>query len=417
MFQGLSLDQAPPYKIPLQFYITATLYLIAFAVVFALYSTSIANRFDYDAIALTHFLTLGFFTHIMFGSMFQMIPVMLGLAYKNVVRNANIIYYTLNLGTLLFFSGFLTAKTALLHAGGTLLLASFLYFSLLSLKTVLESENKDFMVKTFATSFTLLALGSIFGFLALLVHAGVLFYPYFGDIHIALMVFGWVFLLINAVSYKIIPMFFVAKEFPGWIKNSFYLSVMFLLISFIVLREGEFLEVSQAVLVVVALLTIIFALFSIMILSKRKRKRKDLSITLWYFSMVNLILAALLFIYRSFFEYEYLDLVIGFFVLFGGIYALINAMLYKIVPFLTWFHLSSNMVFDAEMSQVILKKDMQLQVNLYYISYLFMLFVPLWSFMGSIAALVFSVASVLLFKNILTAYRYYNEYIKKAMTI
>ena len=72
------------------------------------------------------------------------------------------------------------------------------------------------------------------------------------------------------------------------------------------------------------------------------------------------------------------------------------------------------MVFDAEMSQVILKKDMQLQINLYYISYLFMLFVPLWSFMGSIAALVFAAASVLLFKNILTAYRYYNEYIKKA---
>ncbi|MEO1937179.1 MAG: hypothetical protein ABGW85_00925, partial [Sulfurimonas sp.] len=347
MFQGLSLDQAPPYKIPLQFYITATLYLIAFGIVFALYSTSIVNRFDYNAIALTHFLTLGFFTHIMFGSMFQMIPVMLGLAYNNVVRNANIIYYTLNLGTLLFVSGFLTAKTALLYAGGTLLLVSFLYFSLLSLKTVLESENKDFMVKTFATSFSLLALGSIFGFLALLVHAGVLLYPYFGDIHMALMLFGWVFLLINAVSYKIIPMFFVAKEFPSWIKNSFYLSVLFLLISFTLLREGELFEVSQAVLLVVAFLAIIFALFSIMILSKRKRKRKDLSITLWYFAMTNLTLAALLFIYRSFFEYEYLDLVIGFFVLFGGIYALINAMLYKIVPFLTWFHLSSNMVFEA----------------------------------------------------------------------
>ena len=417
MFQGLSLDQAPPYKIPLQFYITATLYLIAFSILFAIYSTSIQSRFDYNAIALTHFLTLGFLTHIMFGSMFQMIPVMLGIPYKNVVRNANIIYYTLNLGTLLFVSGFLTTKTALLHAGGSLLLLSLLYFSLLSLKTVLSSENKDFMVKTFAASFASLTLGALFGFLALLCHVGVIQNPYFGDLHIAFMLFGWIFLLINAVSYKIIPMFFVAKEFPTYIKNGVYITVLAALLFFGVLRELELFTLANGVALLLVFVVISFALLSIQTLRSRKRKRKDISITLWYFSMTNITIAAILFALSLFYSFAYLDIAIGFFMLFGGVYALINAMLYKIVPFLTWFHLSSSMVFEAEMANVIVKKDMQRQVNLYYGAYMLMLLSPFVDYAPLIAALLFTLSALLLCKNIISGYKYYKEYITKAMTI
>jgi len=417
MFQGLSLEQAPPYKVPLQFYITAALYLIAFSVLFALNASTIVNRFDYSSIALTHLFTLGFFTHIMFGSMFQMIPVMLGLPYKNVVRNANVVYALLNGGTLLFISGFLTTTTALLHAGGTLLLFAFLHFSMISLKTVLKSENKDFMVKSFAASFSSLAIGAVFGFLALLGHVGVFANPYFADIHIAFMLFGWVFLLITTVSYKIIPMFFVAKEFPQKLKMTLYILIPTTLLLSALVRELELLTLSNTLLLAVALVVIGFALLSIKILKARKRKRKDLSITLWYFAMANITIAATLFILTLFFTNEYIELALGFFMLFGGVYALINAMLYKIVPFLTWFHLSSNMVFEAEMSQVITKAAMQRQVQLYYGAYLLMFLVPLSSYAAVAAALLFGLSSLLLLKNIISAYKYYKEYIQKAVTI
>jgi len=417
MFQGLSLDQAPPYKIPLQFYITATLYLVAFALLFGLKASGINSRYDYNAIALTHLFTLGFFTHIMFGSMFQMIPVMLGLAYKNVVRNANIIFYTLNAATLLFVAGLLSGMTPLLHSGATLLLFAFGHFSFISLKTVLTSENKDFMVKSFAAAFFLLGLGAVFGFVALLGHVGVVSNPYFGDLHIAFMLFGWIFLLINAVSYKIIPMFFVAKEFPSFVKNGFYLTVVGTLLLFGVVRELELFELSTALLLFLALLVLTFAIISIKILRARKRKRKDLSITLWYFAMTNISIATLLFVTGLFYEDPSLDLAVGFFALFGGVYALINAMLYKIVPFLTWFHLSSNMVFEAEMSQVIAKKDMQMQVNFYYAAYLALLLTPLWTYFTLFGAVLFGISALLLFKNIRSGFQYYQKYIKQAMSV
>jgi hypothetical protein len=412
MFQGLSLDQAPPYKIPLQFYITATLYLFAFSLLFASKALSFESRFAYDSIALTHLLTLGFFTHIMFGSMFQMIPVMLGLAYKNVVGNANITYYTLNGGIVLFIYGFLTQKIPFLHAGASLLLLSFLYFSFLSLKTLFHSENKNFLLKTFATSFFLLGLGALFGFFALLGHQGVISSAYFGDLHIAFMLFGWIFLLINAVSYKIIPMFFVAKEFPKQIKNSYYILVTLLLILFAILRENDFLFLSNILLLFLNICTVMFALYTVFILTKRKRKRKDISVNLWYFSMINLSIAAVLLSVKLFIEYPYLDIAIGFFALFGGIYALINAMLYKIIPFLTWFHLNSNMIFDAEMSQVIEKKSMQKQINFFYLAYFFLLISIFWRYFALIGAVFFGISALILFKNTFYAYKYYKKHIQ-----
>jgi len=412
MFQGLSLDQAPPYKIPLQFYIAGVLYLTIFSMLFAFKGIDIVSRYDYNALALTHLFTLGFFTHIMFGSMFQMIPVMLGLAYKNVVRNANIVFYTLNIATLLFISGLVTQLTPLLHAGGTLLLFAFGYFSFISLKTVLRSENKDFMVKSFATSFFLLGVGAVFGFIALLSHMGIVSKAYFGDLHIAFMLFGWIFLLINAVSYKIIPMFFVAKEFPKLIKNGFFSIILIALLLFGTAHILELFKLSTAILLFLTLIVLIFAIMSITILRTRKRKRKDLSITLWYFAMANIIIAALLFVIGLFYTYPYLDLAIGFFTLFGGVYALINAMLYKIVPFLTWFHLNSNMIFEAEMSQVIVKKDMQRQVSFYYTAYLFFLLIPFFKIATFGAIFFFMLSSLLLFLNLVNAYQYYTNYIE-----
>ena len=107
MFQGLTLEQAPPYTIPIKFYLTAVLYLIALSIITLIYGLHVSSRYEYEVIALTHIFTIGFITHIMFGSLFQMLPVMLGTAYTNVVRNARIIHIFLNIGIVSFVSGFL----------------------------------------------------------------------------------------------------------------------------------------------------------------------------------------------------------------------------------------------------------------------------------------------------------------------
>ncbi|MBA1438647.1 MAG: hypothetical protein FAF05_06650 [Epsilonproteobacteria bacterium] len=412
MFQGLSLEQAPPYKIPLRFYVTGIVYLLALAVLMIVFALDISSRFDYTSVALTHTLTLGFFTHIMFGSMFQMIPVMLGIAYKNVVRDANIIYTLVNLGAVLFIAGFLSAKIPLMHSGGLMVFLGFIYFATLSLRTVLQASEKDYLVKNFAASFALLFVAAVFGFIALLGHSGVVDSVKFGDIHIALMLFGWVFLLINAVSYRIIPMFFVAKEFPKIFKEVLYIAMVVLVAAFAYLRLTDNSTFLSFVKMALGILVVAFALMSIFILKNRKRARSDISVSLWHFSMANAIIAASLFMVQSFVGYDF-AFFIAFFALFGAIFALMNAMLYKIVPFLTWFHLSSSMVFEAEMSEVIAKKMMRLQVGFYFASYVAFSLSFVSSWMVIAGSVLFLLSASLLLKNVLGGMKYYNKLIVK----
>ncbi len=416
MFQGLSLEQAPPYAIPLRFYITGGVYLVVLSVLTALFGTQIQTRYEYEAIALTHVLTIGFFSHIMIGSMFQMLPVMLGIPYKNVVTNANLIYGLLNLGAVLFVGGFLSETTLSMHLGGSMLLGAFLYFAYLSFNTVFQSQEKDFLVQNFAASFALLFVATVFGFIALIGHSGFVDTVRFGEIHIALMLFGWVFLLIDAVSYRIIPMFFVANEFPKLLKEHLYKLILLLLLGFVFFRLDENLHLVSVLKILLALCVMVFAFFSIKILKNRKRARSDISVTLWYFSMLNLSVAASLFGVDDFFKTD-VALAVGFFAFFGGIYALINAMLYKIVPFLTWFHLSSSMVFEAEMSEVIQRKRMQWQVWFYFASYATFLLTPFGSFFVVVASILFFLSSSMLLSNIVGGYGYYKEYIKKKVDL
>ena len=407
MFQGLSLDQAPPYNIPLRFYITGSLYLVLFGIVVLFFGLHVNSRHDYEAIAITHILTLGFFSHIMIGSMFQMIPVMLGLAYEDVVKRSNIIYILLNVGIIAFVLGFFLVKIPLIHIGGSALALGILFFGVISLQTVLKSVEKDFLVKNFLSAFGSLFVGAVFGFLAVLGQSGVVDAVMYGDIHMTLMLFGWIFLLINAVSYKIIPMFFVANEFPSFLKNYLYLSMIVSLVLFTSGRLSENIFLYESASWMLVLGVVVFALYTVLILRKRKRARRDISIDLWYFSMANIIIASILSLYGDMYQ------LIAFFTLFGGAYALINAMLYKIVPFLTWFHLSSNMVFDAEMSEVIKKKQMMLQVRFYFTSYILYLGSFFFGFLFIPASLAFVISSVVLMKNIFDGSKYYQEYIVK----
>ncbi|WP_151899568.1 hypothetical protein [Sulfurimonas hydrogeniphila] len=412
MFQGLSLEQAPPYAIPIKFYLSGAFYLILLSVAIAIYGFSIGSRFDYEVIALTHLLTLGFITHVMFGSLFQMLPVMLATPYTNVIKNATIIHIALNAGILSFVVGFLTNTPLLLYLAGAVLSGTFFYFAILSFKTVLLSQEKNTLVQNFAASFIALFAAALFGALALLGHFGFVDTLRYGNTHIAFMLFGWVFLLIVSVSYKIIPMFFVAKEFPIFLQKRLYPAqlVFLLLFAYAQLQEKMLLLTLTQILLCVPV--IIFALLSIQILRKRKRARKDASIQLWYFAMGNAVLASLLFTGANILHVN-LSFAIGFFTLFGAVYALINAMLYKIIPFLTWFHLSSNMVFDAEMGDVIPKKKMNIQINLYYLTYFFFLCTVLSPAFIIPSATLFLFSSLLLLLNILKAQKYYNEYMKK----
>ena len=410
--QGLSLDQAPPYETPLFYYMIGVFYLILFSLSLLIYGQTTEDRFYYESIAITHILTLGFFTHIMFGSLFQMVPVIIGESYKNVEPRAKMILISLNIGIVSFVSFFLFDIKIFMHIAMLFLVTTIIYFSIYSFLTIYKTVDKNQTVKTFLTALVFLAIGASFGLFSLLVHGAYIEDKKFGDIHFTFMIFGWIFLLLSGVAYKVIPMFYVAKEYPIFVKNYFYIIASALLISIAFATAYQYNLLLSALKILLAILTASFALVTINILKNRKRKRVDTTVNLWYFSMSNLFIASIMWIVSIVFNIE---LGFSFGVIFGlgFIYALINGMLYKIVPFLTWFHLSSAFVFDAEMSQVIKAKIMKIQFYIFTGSYIFFILALFYKPFVFVGATLFFVSSSLLLYNIINGYRYYNLLIKE----
>ncbi|WP_345980945.1 hypothetical protein [Sulfurimonas sp. HSL3-2] len=411
---GLSLEQAPPYKIPLFYYMTGVVYLLLFSIAILVFGLKIDNRFYYEAIAITHILTLGFFTHIMFGTLFQMVPVIIGVAYAKVESQAKMILLFLNLGTLSFIISLLTSVKIFMHFAMLFLGLSVIYFALYSIITIIKTKDKNPTVRTFITALAFLAIGAVFGILALLQLGGISSTMKFGDLHLSIMIFGWVFMLFSGVAYKILPMFYVAREYPLFIKNCFYIIISLSLVSYYFSMIYAFdvgMTISKIVLASVAF---VFAVTTIRILKNRKRARSDITVKFFYFANTNLALGSLLWIVCILFGLE-LDFLLSMTIGLGFIYGLINGMLYKIVPFLTWFHLSSKSVFDAEMSEVIKIKWMKIQFYIFMLSFAFFILALVYRPFVFVAAILFFISSTLLLYNIVSGYLYHSKMIKKAV--
>ena len=411
---GLSLDQAPPYKIPLIFYMVATSYLLLFSVVLAFYGLHVSDRYFHEAIAITHIVTLGFFMNIIFGTLFQMMPVIIGVAYKDIEFRAKVLLLLLNAGILSFVGYFLFDISWLFYWSVFLLGSSVITFGLYSLFTIIQTKEKNGVVRSFMTSFFFLVIGATLGLLALLEQRGVVGAYRFGDLHIVVMLFGVVFMLFSAVVFKIIPMFYVTKEYPIWIKNGLHVSVIFILFSlaFTMFLEKELLE--KFFKTVLAILIAVFAFYTIKLLKNRKRARSDLSVNFFYFASFNLALGGLLWILSIFFDLQS-DFLLAIVFGLGFIYSLINGMLYKIIPFLTWFHLSSKSVYEAEMGEVMRLRIMRIQFYLFIASYFTLIFALMLKPFVVIFAVLFFISSLLLFYNILSGYLYHTKLIRKVV--
>lgn len=411
LMQGLSLEQAPPYKIPLIFYMTGAFYLLLLSLALFLLG-AIESKYTSEALLLTHIFTLGFLLHVMMGTLFQMVPVIIGVSYEKVDINSKIIYLFLNLANVSILLYLFYKPNIFIYIFGLSAFFSIIYFSILSIYTISNALEKNFIVQILLSAQSFLLLGALLGLISLLQFSGVLGGEYLGNAHIVTMGFGWVVLLISGVALKVIPMFYVAKEYPLFCKKYFSKTIIVLIFLFLAATLLELESVLKYTKIALALALIAFSLMTILLLARRKRARRDTTVQLWYFSMFNLLVGALLWINAIVFHLE-IDMLLGLVFGLGSFYALINGMLYKIIPFLTWFHLSSKMIYDAEMGQVIPSKRMQWQFYLFVSSYVGFVAAFYFQVLFVIASFLFLCSSALLLYNIVLGYRYHQKMLQK----
>ena len=134
-------------------------------------------------------------------------------------------------------------------------------------------------------------------------------------------------------------------------------------------------------------------------MEKRKRKLVDTTINYWRFSSLMLITGSVLFIVYTFFPNDTFLWITGVIFGYGFIISLINGMLYKIVPFLTWFHVSSKGFFDIPtMREMIPDKNAKIQLYFHIASVIVLTLLPFFDLL-KIAAFLIAVSNILLFLN------------------
>ena len=416
---GLAFEQAPPFSLPLRFFLTAPLFLIAAAILIAIYPDALASRWTPQALALTHALTLGFLAMVMLGAMLQMLPVVAGspLPAPRLVARAS--HIALSLGTIALMAGFLLAAPKAFGAGVILLLAAFAVFIIAASISLMRAVS-GVTVSGMRYAVLSLALTVVLGIALALLRAGWWSVSIDGAsaAHVGFGLLGWILLLVAGVAYQVVPMFQMTPPYPPRLSR-WLAGAMFALL---VLRAFAPLSAPTVLLVIDAGLAIgvlTFAIATLRLQSRRRRKLPDITLDYWRTGMASLIACVLAWLLAQFWpawaHSNAYPLLLGVLFLFGFAVSVVAGMLYKIVPFLAWFHLQAQLQARAgtipNMKQMIDEKNMRWQLRLHLAALALLVAAVAWPNALHIpAGIVFALSALMLLSNLSAALRRFQQH-------
>ncbi|MDH4021063.1 MAG: hypothetical protein OEU84_15840 [Xanthomonadales bacterium] len=347
---GLSLDQAPQLSIPASFFLTIPIgVLLAGYILVTTGSAAFVSPWMPQALALTHAGTLGVLAMGMIGALYQMTPVVAG-APVPLTRIAHIVH-------ILIIVGLAGLVLRLLGGSTTSMMVAIVCFSialpafLLPLGwALLRAPTKDETVQGMRVAILSLAVVTLIGIVLAGGFAGGAFSAnrmVWMQVHMTLAVLGWVGGLIIAVSWQVIPMFYLASAVSKTMKRwLLFLLIAGLVLPLIVAFTGSEIDglVSTGQLTAIAALPAALAawlLHPALILhklSQRQRRRSDASLLFWQAGLsigLLLIPVAIAAVLSSDPRWQVL---FGWLIIWGWAATIMHGMLSRIVPFLVWFH-------------------------------------------------------------------------------
>lgn len=415
---GLSFEQAPPISVPFRFFLTAPLFLLAAALllVFAGPEMMISRHMP-ATLAATHLLTLGFTSMVMCGALMQMLPVVAGSPMPHPQLVAGLLHLSLALGAAGLAAAFLTGSTLLMYGAAGLLGVGFIVFVAAAAWSVVRVASHSPSVPAMGLAVTALGITVGLGLSLGVARQGGWAVPYdqLATLHPMWGLYGWTTLLVMGVAYQVVPMFQLTPNYPKNVTR-WLVGGLFLLLA---LRSAaEFLPLPPLPFLAglgLAVGAAIFAVVTLRLQAKRKRKIGDATLLLWRIGMGLLLTSIVLWLTTFFLSAEAaakMRLLLGVAALPGFILAVINGMVYKIVPFLAWFHLQSRYVGRTpipNMKQFQPDKAARLQVGLYLAALALLAAAVFFPTLAQAAGLLWTANALGLGWNLARAARLYRE--------
>ena len=419
---GLKLEQAPPISVPFRFFLTAPLFLLAAAAVLLWRGPEVfESRMTPAALAVAHLYTLGFMTMVMTGAMMQMLPVLAGAPIPRPEAVGSVTHAALTLGTIALAGGFLFGQPLLLKAAAVLLATGFAVFIAAVVWALSRISVTHNTVRAVWLAIAGLLVTVSMG-LVLVISLGwgiTLIDSSLRTLHPGWGLLGWVGLLAVGVAYQVVPMFQITPGYPEPMARYFAGAVFALLALWSLLLWGEGNGWGSAATPVAVLLIAGYFLFAGMTLSlqqQRRRRLPDVTLNFWRIGMGSLIAGGILWIARATPGADPPDsteLLIGVIALQGFAASIITGMLYKITPFLVWFHLQAMTGagrMAPNMKKILADGPQRVQLRLHVAALGFCLAAVAWpERLPYAAALVLGIAAVMLLRNLLLVVRAYRD--------
>lgn len=342
MQRTLSFDTTPTLAIPLPFLLAAPWFATAAGVLLLWHGPqALATRWSPVTIALTHLVTLGFLAMSMVGAMLQMLPVVAGLAVPHLRLVARGALAGLACGVALLAGGLLAGSRGLVAAAVPTLGCGFVLF-IGACATALVGKaaaGARPMTAGMRLAVPALAVTISLGLTLATWLAGGPAVPaqLLTDLHAGWGLLGWVALLVMAVSFQVIPMFQSTQLYPRWLEFGLPAALVAALAGWSWSAwTGAGAQPWFGALV--ALVLAGFAGHTLWLLGRRKRAA-DVTTLFWRLSLGSLLGCVAVWLLAPH-DAGWRALLLGVLFLAGFAMAAVNGMLYKIVPFLLWYHLA-----------------------------------------------------------------------------
>ena len=338
---ALSTEQAPPIGVPFAYFLTAPWFAAAAGLALAWAGPGlILTRWAPTTLAATHLLGLGFLGLTIIGALFQLLPVLVGAPVPRAVGVSRAVYGLLVPGIAMLVVGFWTSGTqiqlvALAPLGtGVAILVAALALALRrasggEVARAIELAMAGLLFAVGLGATIVLALGARFGLMSL---------PTWVDLHLSWALLGWAGVLLVAFGAQLVPLFHVTPPYPMWFRGGVPAVLFLALLGETAghLADNALLRGAGASLALAVLAA--FAVLTLRLQAARRRPVWDPTLSFWWLGMVCLLGAVagwLLAVPHT---------TLGVLVLAGVAVAVPSGVLYKVAPFLAWFHLQGEQV-------------------------------------------------------------------------
>jgi hypothetical protein len=284
--------------------------------------------------------------------MYQMVAVVVGRTVP-WLRSAHAVHALFSIGTAGFCWGIAEAERTVVFVAVAVLAIGVGLFIVPVGIALFKAHSPDGTVFGIRAAVTFFFLTAAVGIWMALGFSGIGFpgsRVLWSQAHLCIALVGWVGGLIAAISWQVLPMFYLAPHAPGRFKWTVQILAAVGAIGpaivlgadyFDLLGERPLLLESTAA---VAALPGIFAVWLLhpavgaWILSKRRRKRVDSSLLFWQVGLAMAPLTALTAIIAWSTNAPRWDVLFGWLALWGWVGMIMHGMLTRIVPFLVWLH-------------------------------------------------------------------------------